>query len=192
MNNLEIITLKKENITDFARERNALLTTSKAEWVLFLDNDEVASPELMTEIRNLLKRGSLVNGYYIKRKIVFLGKEIGEDKVLRLGRRDAGKWKRAVHEVWNVGPRTGTLDNYIIHNTATNLNDYIEKMNRYSTIHAMENRREGKKSNLFKIIVYPKLKFIQNFLQGRGFVFSLMQSFHSFLGWVKLWELQRN
>jgi hypothetical protein len=62
-------------------------------------------------------------------------------------------------------------------------------MNVYSSIHAAENAREGKHSNLFKMIFYPKVKFIQNALAGRGFVFSMLQSFHSFLGWAKQWEL---
>jgi hypothetical protein len=192
MNNLEIVSLRKENITDFAQERNILLGKSKAEWILFLDSDETASPALMTEVRDLMTRRNLVNGFYIKRKIIFLGKEIGEDKVLRLAKKEAGKWTRAVHETWQVRGKVGTLDGYIIHNTATNLHDYIKKMNNYSTLHAVENKKEGKHSNLFKIIVYPKLKFIQNLIAGRGLVFSLMQSFHSFLGWVKLWELQKN
>jgi len=193
MNNLEIITLKKERIIDFSKERNILLGKSKAEWVMFLDSDEIITPALRQEIIQSIKSPlKSVDGYYIKRKIIFLGKEIGEDKVLRLARRDTGKWVRAVHETWDIKshPRC-VLKNYIIHDTADNLHDYIEKMNNYSTIHAVENKYEGKKSNIFKIIFYPKLKFMQNILQGRGFVFSLFQAFHSFLGWAKLWELQR-
>lgn len=192
MNNLDVLTLHKDGITDFAYERNLLLKKSKAKWVLFLDSDEIAPPKLMTEIRSLLTRGPLVNGYYIKRKIIFLGKEIGEDKVLRLGKRGAGGWCRAVHETWNIKGIVGTLDGHIVHNTAIDLKSYIGKMNKYSTLHAIENKKEGKHSNIFKIIFYPIAKFVENLLAGRGMVFSIMQAFHSFLGWVKLYKLQND
>jgi glycosyltransferase involved in cell wall biosynthesis len=193
-NKLEIITLDKPGITDFAEARNSLLEKSNAEWVFFIDSDEEVTPELIKEIGDAINKKQIPDkkrgpdAYYIKRKIFFLGKYVGEDKVLRLAKKGSGKWIRAVHEVWDIKshPR-GVLKNYIIHNTADNLREYIEKINKYSTIHAKENSKEGKKSNLFKIVFYPPLKFIQNILLGRGFVFSMLQSFHSFLSWSKEW-----
>jgi glycosyltransferase involved in cell wall biosynthesis len=190
MSNLEIITLHTPGVTDFASARNLLLKKSKAEWVLFIDTDEKLSDELIKEISALNPKDC--NGFVIKRKIVFLGREIGEDRVLRLARKNSGKWVRKVHETWQIKGRVGTLKGHIIHNTADNLHEYIEKMNRYSSIHAAENLKEGKRSNLFKMVYYPKLKFIQNILARRGFVFSVLQSFHSFLGWAKQWELQKD
>ena len=188
--NFQIITLNQKNVTDFSDARNRLLRNSKTEWVLFLDTDEKLSKELSEEISNLDPKE--YNGFYIKRKIIFLGKVIGKDKVLRLAKRNSGRWVRKVHEIWQVNGKVGILNNYIIHNTADNLHDYIGKINNYSSIHATENRNEGKHSNLFKIIFYPKVKLIQNLFEGRGFVFSMLQSFHSFLGWAKQWELQKN
>ncbi len=189
MNNFEILTLKENDITDFAKARNKLLRSAKIEWVLFVDTDEIISEKLTKELENLDPKS--FSGFYIKRKIIFLGKEIGEDKVLRFAKKDAGKWRRKVHEIWDIKGNVGILDNYLIHNTAENLFSYIEKMNKYSDIHAFENKKEGKQSNLFKIIFYPKAKLLQNLFQGRGIVFSILMSFHSFLGWAKEWELSR-
>lgn len=189
LNNLTIVTLKKPDINDFAEERNKILAKASSEWVFFLDTDETITAELGNEIKKLDPTG--YNGFYVKRKIIFLGKCVGEDKVLRLGRKGSGKWHRRVHEIWNLKGRVGTLNNYILHYTSANLYDYIEKINKYSDIHAIENRKESKHSSLFKIIFYPKLKFIVNVLSGRGFVFSLMQSFHSFLAWAKEWQLEQ-
>lgn len=190
MNNPEIITLRKPGITDFALERNLLLKKSKAEWILFLDSDEKLSDELTKEIRIL--DPAVYNGFYIKRKIIFLGRMIGEDKVLRLAKKDSGRWVRKVHETWQVKGKIRSLKGSITHYTADSLHDYIDKINSYSTIHAAENIREGKHSDLLKIVFFPKIKFIQNALSGRGFVFSMLQSFHSFLGWAKQWELQKD
>jgi glycosyltransferase involved in cell wall biosynthesis len=188
--NFETIILNQKNVTNFSEARNRLLKNAKSEWVLFLDTDEKLSKELTEEITNIDPKE--YNGFYIKRKIILLGKVIGEDKVLRLAKRNSGRWERKVHETWKIKGMVGILGNYIIHNTADSLSDYIGKINNYSSIHAKENLSEGKQSNLLKIVIYPKMKFIQNFFEGRGFVFSMLQSFHSFLGWVKQWELQKN
>lgn len=185
---IETLTLNEPNVIDFAGARNKLLQKAKEDWVLFVDTDETVSESLKKELGNLDPKD--FKGFYIKRKIIFLNKEIGEDKVLRLGKKGSGKWGRKVHETWNIQGKVGTLKNYLIHNTSGDLKSYIEKMNKYSDLHAMENMNEGKKANIFKIIAYPKAKFIQNIFAGRGFTFAMLQSFHSFLGWAKLWEIQ--
>ena len=189
MNNIEILALNKPNIDDFAEQRNKLLKKAESEWVLFVDTDETISDKLKMEMESL-DPGDF-NGFYIRRKIIFLGQEIGEDKVLRLGKKKTGKWRRRVHEFWDIEGKVGVLKNYLIHNTAEELTSYIDKINKYSDIHAGENLKEGKRSNILKIIFYPKIKFIINMIQGRGFTFSMIQSFHSFLGWSKQWELQK-
>jgi hypothetical protein len=186
-NNLEIITLKKDGITDFAKERNDLLRKSKAEWVFFVDSDETVPEELETEISNLKLQTSNFSGFYVYRKNYFLGKYIGTDKILRLGRRDAGKWERSVHEIWQIDGNIGRLKNPLIHNTAKDLHEFINKINFYSTLHAEENLKRGKRSNIFKIIFFPVFKFFQSIIMGRGFVMSMLQSFHSFLAWSKEW-----
>lgn len=187
MNKVEIITLYKKGITDFAKERNKLLKNAKSEWVFFIDSDERVSEALASEIKNLKLKIINYDGLYVRRRNYFCGQYVGEDKIIRLGKKNAGKWVRRVHETWEIKGRVGELKNPIIHNTGDNLSDYIKKINFYSTLHAEANRQEGKKSSLFKIIFYPKMKFLQTFLKSRHFVFSLMQAFHSYLAWSKLW-----
>lgn len=186
---IETLTLKEPDISDFALARNKLLESSKSEWILYIDTDERISEDLKKELESLNPED--FSGFYVKRKIIFLGREIGEDMVLRLGKKNSGKWARKVHETWSIKGKVGTLRNYIIHDTARDLHSYIEKMNKYSTLHALENNAEGKKANIIKIIFYPQAKFIQNIFSGRGFIFAMLQSFHSFLGWSKLWNLQK-
>lgn len=190
MKNYQIVTLKQKDISDFASARNELLKSGKSEWVLFLDTDETISKDLKKEIASLDPQN--VNGFVIKRKIIFLDQSIGGDKVLRLAKRNAGKWYRKVHEIWKVPGKIGTLNNHIIHNTASTLYEYIGKINKYANIHAMENKREGKKPTIFKIVFFPIFKFFQNIILGRGFVFSMLQSFHSFLSWSQEWILLKN
>lgn len=183
MKNLEIITLNKPNITDFALERNKLLTKSKAKWILFLDSDE--------KINNInFNLSDNFVGYEITRKNYFLGQYVGSDKIVRIGKKGSGKWRRAVHETWQINGKIGKIRNsYIIHNTADNLHGYIDKINYYSTLHALANKAEGKKSTLSKIIFFPTGKFLITLIKSRNAVFSIMQSLHSFLSWSKLYFL---
>jgi len=189
-NSLEVITLNKPGITDFAKERNMLLQKSKAEWVFFVDSDEVLSKELETEILNLDLKNTRYSGFYVRRKNYFIGQYVGTDKILRLGRRTAGHWERSVHEEWKINGMIGQLKNPLVHTSAKNLYEVVDKMNIYSTLHAKENYKSGKKSNIFKIVLFPSLKFFQSLVMGRGLIMSMLQSFHSFLSWGKEWIFQ--
>jgi glycosyltransferase involved in cell wall biosynthesis len=186
---VSIIVLKGKKISDFAKERNLALERARENWVLFVDSDEKVSPALVREINNL--NPAEYSGYYLKRKNYFLGKFVGTDRILRLARKNAGKWQRRVHEVWQVKGRVGTLKNPLIHQTAFSVREMLQKINFYSTLHAQANAEEGKKSSLVKVIVFPGLKFMTKLFQTRHFVFSLLLSFHSFLAWSKLWVKQK-
>jgi hypothetical protein len=188
MMRFETVRLNKKNITDFAKERNILLRKSKSEWMFFLDTDEIMSAEFKKEIRNL--NPGNIKGFYIFRQNFFKDIPLGTDKILRLGKRTSGKWVRRVHEIWAIPGEIGELKNPVIHNSANNLHEFIDKVNFYSTLHAEENLKNRNHSNLFKIVVYPVGMFFQSLINGRGFVFSMLQSFHSFLAWSKEWKLQ--
>lgn len=181
---MKILTLKKNNITDFAKERNNLLKKSNSDWNLFLDSDEV----LINSVNQLFNNS--ITAYYLTRKNYFLNQCVGQEKIIRLVKKRSGKWMRKVHEVFVPNGKTGYLPNIINHNTANNLKDYLNKINNYSNLHADSNRIEKKKSNLFKIIFYPIGKFLLTLLKSKNVVFSIMQSLHSFLSWSKLYFLQ--
>lgn len=124
--------------------------------------------------------------------------ETGAVRLLRLGRKDAGVWKRAVHEIWDVKGPLSALENPLIHYPHQTLREFITDVDWMSTLHAQENRKEGKKSSLLKIVLMPKLKFFDSwilkkgFLDGTpGFLAAMMMSLHSFLAWSKLWLAQK-
>lgn len=186
--NMQVLTLNKPNIKDFAKERNELLSKSKSDWNLFLDTDEKLSKPLTQ-----LFSESVNEAYYIYRKNYFLGQYVGNDKIIRLVKKGTGRWVRIVHEFWqpkNIKKIGKIKNNYIIHNTAGTLGEYINKINNYSTLHAKANFDEGKKATLFKIIFYPIFKFIVTLVKSKNIVFSIMQSLHSYLSWTKLYLQQ--
>ncbi len=187
---------------DYAPQRNFGLKKASYDWVLFVDADERISNSLKKEIIQAVK-SSEYNGYLLKRRDMMWGKwlksgETGTIELLRLGKKDAGKWRRRVHEYWDIRGNIGRLNNSIIHFPHPTIREFILSINRRSTIHAQENKKEGKRSNLFKIIIWPIGHFIKNYFLKKGyqdglygFVFALIMSFHSFLGWSKLWLIQK-
>lgn len=187
-----LIVLNKKNVTDFAKERNELLKKAKTDWVFFVDSDEEVTDELKDELKKL--KPEKFKAFYIKRKNYFLGRYVGTDKIIRLIKKGFGGWERAVHEMYHPlgGTEVGDLKNYLLHNTGDDLGGYIDKINNYSTLHALANNKEGKKATILKIVFYPFIKFIQAYTKSGHAVFSIMQAFHSFLAWSKLWILQEN
>ena len=190
---------------DFAGQRNYGLEKTQGDWILFVDSDEIVSTALQKEIRETISRQGTgkegIQGYFFKRDDMFLGKKLqnGETKnvrLLRLGRKNSGCWNRPIHEYWDIKGKTETLKTPLVHNAHTNVAQFIADINRYTSINAQYLYKNGERSNLFTIIAYPKVKFIQNyflrlgFLDGTaGFIMAAMMSFHSFLTRAKLYLL---
>ena len=190
---------------DFAAQRNIGLSKAGGDWVLFVDSDELVPVALQKEILKAIRQqADRVQGYYISRKDFLFGRELryGETahvKLLRLAKKGAGKWIRAVHETWNVKAEgVASLTTPLLHYPHSTVSKFLGQINRYTTINAKAFYRDGMRTSAWQIIWYPKAKFIQNyilrlgFLDGTaGFVVAMMMSFHSFLTRCKLWELQQ-
>ena len=105
---------------DFASQRNAALEQASGDWVLAVDADERATPELGREIGDLLASNPEHTGYRVPIRSMVLGRSFRysgtqHDLPLRLFRRDRGRWVGEVHENGETGwlarsasPRAGT------------------------------------------------------------------------------------
>lgn len=189
---------------DFASQRNFGLQRTKGKWALFLDADERVSENLKREIVTLVKSSQTkYSGFFLKRTDVIFGKEVshgemGRVKLLRLAKKDAGFWKRSVHEFWAVRGKTKTLANSLYHYPHQNLRGFVDSINAFSSLHAKSNREEGKQASLVKVVLWPLGHFVRNWVfragfldKTLGFVIAVFMSFHSFLAWSKLWFLQK-
>lgn len=122
--------------------------------------------------------------------------EMGNIKLLRLAKKNAGEWKGKVHEKWFVEGKIAQLQNPLTHFPHQSMTEFLQEINFYTGLRAKELYERGIKVPWWSIIVYPKGKFLINyfikrgFLDGlEGFIFAIMMSFHSFLVRGKLWLL---
>jgi glycosyltransferase involved in cell wall biosynthesis len=184
---------------DFAAQRNFALTKAAGEWILFVDSDEVVSEELAKEIQEAIKIDCA--GFYIKRQDWLFGKklrhgETGRVRLMRLAKKNAGKWERTVHEVWRVAGTTGELSHPLDHFPHQDVAQFISDINHYSTLNARFLYSKNVHAAWWHIIVYPKAKFFMDYVWYLGFldgtagaVVALAMSFHSFLTRAKLYLL---
>lgn len=184
---------------NFAAQRNYGLTLAHGDWVLFVDSDEVVSPDLAKEIQKSVEIDCA--GFYVRRQDWLFGRKIryGETdrvRLLRLARKDAGKWERSVHEVWNVKGVVGTLTSPLDHFPHPNVAQFVSDINRYSTINARYLYEQHVRVRAWHILAYPVAKFFLDYIWYRGFldgtpgaIIALLMSMHSFLTRAKLWLL---
>jgi len=185
---------------DFAAQRNFGLSKAKNEWVLFIDSDEIVSPALAKEIREIAAPRQLAGtrndntvGYFIKRRDIMWGRELrhgeqGRMKLLRLAKRDTGKWIRPVHEVWDIKGATLELQHPVLHFPHSSVAQYLGEINRYSTLNARYLYAQKIHVTWWQIVAYPLAKFFLNYFLRLGFLdgtagaqVAIMMSMHSFL-----------
>jgi len=141
---------------------------------------------------------------WIPRKNEFLGRWIKHggfwpDRKLRLFRRGRGRFEnRAVHEDIQVDGATRQIQRgALLHHSYPTLSDYIEHMNRYSSLGAEMVVAKGPvRFSVINIVVRPMFTFLYNYFFRLGFLDGreglLLHLYHAvYVSWkyAKAWEL---
>jgi glycosyltransferase involved in cell wall biosynthesis len=118
------------------------------EWILIVDCDERITPELWEEISQVIGDGKC-DGYYLNRRVFFLGKWIRHggkypDWNLRLFKHRQGRYENlSTEEIPNTGDnevhehvilqgKVGYLQNDMLHEDFRDIYHWLERHNRYS------------------------------------------------------------
>lgn len=186
----------------FGRQKNAAIERTENEWILNIDADERVVPGLKGEIKRFLEDETDFDGFYIPRKSFFLGKWIKHcgwypDYNLRLFKKGKGRFnERGVHESARLDGKIGYLKNPLEHYTYDSISDFLERMDRYSTLSAREMFKDGRRAGFFDILFRPELTFLKmyfmkmGFLEGyRGAILSALYSAYTLSKYAKLWEM---
>jgi glycosyltransferase involved in cell wall biosynthesis len=189
----------KTVFSGFGALRNEAAALAKNDWILALDTDEWLSPELLKEIQTLPLSSKAV--YSMPRKNIYNGKHIKgcgwhPDRVIRLYHRTVTKYGDAkVHEsVITKGLELIYLKESLVHVPFRTTAQFLDKMQHYSTLYAVQHR-QTRKASFTKAFFHSLYAFLRSYffqsgwrLGKEGFIISLYNSNTVFYKYMKLWE----
>lgn len=183
----------------FGPTHNKASSCAKHPWILSIDSDEVVTPEMANEIAGMTLEDEAV--YSFPRHNYFNGKFIRwcgwyPDRQYRLYNRTQTQFTDAqVHEAIIVSNRKHIpLNHPIVHYSYDSIADFLNKMQSYSTLFAVQNK--GKKtSSPIKAFMHGLFAFIKSYFIKRGFmggyegfVISSYNAHTAFYKYLKLYE----
>lgn len=159
----------------FGQQKNRALAMATSEWVLSIDADEEVTPPLAQEIQDILMAPTAA-GYTLPRLSSYCGRFMKHsgwwpDPVLRLFRRDAGKFTDArVHERVVVNGQTQALKQTLLHHSYRSLDQVLHKVNHYSEESAIALQSKSRRASLSTAIGHGLWTFIRTYIIKRGFL----------------------
>ena len=158
------------------------------DYILSLDADEALSSELAASII-AVKNADQPIPCKFNRMTNYCGRWIRfggwyPDRKLRLWDRREGKWKGSkVHEkvVLFSGGKEKHLKGDLLHYSYYNIEEHHRQIEKYSKLAAEDALEKGKKSNYFKLIVNPALKFFRDYILRLGFL-------DGYYGYIVAWN----
>jgi glycosyltransferase involved in cell wall biosynthesis len=174
------------------------------DWVLLVDSDERVTPELRDEIKNsLVYEGAEYSGFAVPRLVFYLNRWWNRggwypDYDVRLFRRDRATWGGSdPHEKILVDGKVRRLKNPLHHFSYRDIDDHIQRINRFTSISSRELSKEGRKWRLSDAILRPAVRFFRSYILKRGFMegfaglyVAVTAAVYVFLKYAKLWELE--
>lgn len=187
----------------YIAQKNYIRGLAAHPWILFVDADEVVSPELREEITTEFDKGpGDVVAYQFPRLVYYLGKWIrhGEwypDMKLRLFRKDRGHSAgQEPHDRVVVDGPIKTLSSPLYHFTYDDMTDHIHTLNRFSQISAKQKFAQGQRPSWADLMFRPLWRFFKcyfikrGFMDGaQGYLIAVLTAFGVFIKYAKLFEL---
>jgi glycosyltransferase involved in cell wall biosynthesis len=176
-NSFTNVKLIQNQFINYTSQRNFALDHAKNDWILFIDADEILTPELKVEILSTINNKDAASAYLIYRTFMFKNKKLNfsgwqTDKIFRLFNKSDCRYNedKIVHEKLIVNGEIGTLKHKIIHFSYTSYKDYKLKMYNYGVLKAQEKIKKGQKPSYLKMVFHPAYTFLYQFLIRLGFL----------------------
>ena len=177
-------------------------------WILNIDADEELSPELCAEISQIFSKEIAKNIAGFRVKIVNKFRFEKKPKKFayfynqfRLYNKEVAGFKNStVHDSVELKNNNfgeiRQLKNIIYHQSFRSFSHWIEKINSYSQMQALDSFRKGKNPSVLKVFLAPILAFFKAFFLRRyfiygfnGVVYSALFAFSRFAKGIKTREL---
>jgi glycosyltransferase involved in cell wall biosynthesis len=186
----------------FGIQKNRALDLATGDWVLSIDADEYLSDQLAGEIRATVAAGP-GDVYALPRLSSYCGRPMRHsgwwpDPVVRLFRRGSARFTDdLVHERLVFDGASIALTQVLHHESFADLDDVLDKVNRYSTAGARQAGQRGRRGGLGKAVVHGLWAFLRTyllragFLDGReGFILAVSNAEGVYYRYLKLMYLQ--
>lgn len=195
-------TVFSQPFTSIGAQRNAAIERARNAWILVLDADERALPEVADAVRMAIASGGPA-AWRVRRRNVFLGREIRfggweRDRPVRLFRQALRYDERPVHEAVVVDGAVSVLPAPLSHEPYESLGEYFEKLQRYSGWWAAQQHARGRRARLSDLVIRPPLRFLtmwglrQGWRDGaHGVVIAVLGAMSVAAKYAQLWALQR-
>lgn len=155
---------------NFADTRNFADRHASFDWIISLDADMEVPPALAGEIMELPDSPA---AYRIGRVNIIFGKPIlhadwgpADDCHIRLYHRSLGRWRGKVHELYTTSVKPRKLKHHFLHHNYQTINEYLEKLNRYSDISASM----SPPPSYFRFFIDPLYDFLKRYFYKLGFL----------------------
>lgn len=189
----------------FISQRNFAKEQTTGEWILWVDADEVVSPQLRREMEEAVaKAPSDLQGFLVPRCSFYLGRWIRHgawypDLSVRLFRSQGNWWGgEEPHAAVQIKGRLERLRHDLLHYNYKSFGHQIRTIDRYAEMSAKELMRQGEPFSLSKMLLHPLGRFIKEYLIQQGFrdgmpglIIVVSTMFYVFAKYAKLWELTR-
>lgn len=187
----------------YGRQKQLALDNTRHDWVLFLDADEALSPELISELQELLEKPLEADGFEIPRQEqlfwTMCSRSTAMNHYLRLFDKSKTHFTTMpIHASPDIGGQTRRLVHPFYHFGEPDIHTKVEKINGYSTGLVADKVARKQHANPLILLIYPPLFFLKlyllkrNFLNGwGGFITSVTGAFYVFLKYAKLYEYRQ-
>jgi len=187
--------------------RNFGADKSKNDWILLLDCDERMTDDLKKEIEEELKNQDPKIAAYWAPQINYmddvpLNHGGWSSQHIRLYNKKYVKWSEAIYDVihpglkFQEGYRGKHLKSRSLHYSFGNVENFIAKINRYSTLEATKWYLDGRKMSQGKAMWRAWDRFFRRFISKKGykdgyygFVAAVLSGFHEFAAYSKYREI---
>jgi hypothetical protein len=162
----------------WAVQRNSALdeaATLGADWALFVDADERATPELAREVRGVIEQRPEA-GWWVPRYNYIVGRRVRHggfypDYQLRLLKVGHARYdlNRPVHEVVRVDGQEGRLSQHLLHYNYDSWAQFHGKQRRYAAFEARILQERGVRPRPHNFVLQPLREFRRRYLTLQGY-----------------------
>lgn len=192
----------KRKFDNYSSQRNFGIEKATSEWILMIDSDEKVENGFASFVKEAVLKNQ-ASAFKFPRKNIVFGRWIEHagwypDYQTRLFKKGKAKYQRLVHEKLEIEGETKELNVHIIHYNYDSISQFLDKLQRYTGLEADELFSNGYKFHWPDLILKSNAEFLRRFFAESGFkdglhglVLSILQSFYTFITYLKVWEKEK-